>query len=270
MQILLLTKYEHTNEQFEKIQELRELVQTSHDLDIGTDDVLLSKFLNFADWEVERAYDAINRYYDFKYHNPNWVARHPVLYFRDHIYQTLSKFIMPKPDKDGRVIFVSKAVDAFKLFPNYINDIIEMDDLIFESILLLPQAQTYGITVISDLSGTNKNFLRFASPAMARMVNAKNDIMPFISRIVHVIQKGMILNATTNLMMSFASKEFKERIHIHDGKKFDKLRNMVGYDNLPAEYGGPKENELDVNMLYEHLVRHSEYLTKLQSYRRKT
>lgn len=32
-------------------------------------------------------------------------------------------------------------------------DIIEIDDLIFESILLLPQAQKCGITVISDLSG---------------------------------------------------------------------------------------------------------------------
>ncbi|XP_053958361.1 retinaldehyde-binding protein 1 [Anastrepha ludens] len=270
MQILLSTKFEHTAEQLEKIQQLRDLVETSNELEIGTDDVFLSKFLSFGGWEAKRAYDAIIRYYDFKQHNPDWLAHHPVLYFRDHIYQTLSKYIMPKPDKDGRVIFVSKTVDAFKTFPNYIYDIIEMDDLILESILLLPQAQKYGITIISDLSGTNKRFLRFASPAMAKMVNAKNDVMPFVSRIVHVMQRGMILNATTNLMMSFASKEFKERIHIHDGKNFDKLRNMVGYENLPAEYGGPKENELDVNILYEHLSRHSEYLLKLQNYRKKS
>ncbi|XP_018788153.1 PREDICTED: uncharacterized protein LOC108968521 [Bactrocera latifrons] len=269
MQILLSTKFEHTAEQLYKIQELRILVESANELDVSADDILLSKFLTFSGWQVERAYGALNRYYDFKLHNPDWLAHHEVHYFRDHFYQTLSKYIMPKPDKEGRVIFVSKTVDAFKTFPNYMYDIIEMDDLIFESLLLLPQAQKYGITVISDLSGTNKRFLRFASPAMAKMVNAKNDVMPFTSRIVHIIQKGMFLNATTNLMMSFASKEFKDRIHIHDGKNFDKLRNMVGYENLPAEYGGPKENELDVNILYEHLLRHSAYLSKLQNYKRK-
>ncbi|XP_023158796.1 uncharacterized protein LOC101452288, partial [Ceratitis capitata] len=241
----------------------------SSELEVGTDDVYLSKFLSYCGWQVKEAFEAINRYYDFKHHNPTWVAQHPVVYFKDMIYHTLCKYIMPKPDKDGRIIFVSKTVDAFKIFPNYINDIIELDDLIFESILLLPQVQKYGLTVISDLSGANKRFLRFASPAMAKIVNAKNEVLPFTSRIVHVIQKGMFLNATTNLMMSFASKEFKERIHIHDGKNFEKLRNMVGYGNLPAEYGGPKENELDVNILYEHLLRHSSYLSQLQSYRKK-
>lgn len=35
------------------------------------------------------------------------------------------------------------------------------------------------------------------------------------------------------------------------------------------QYGGPKENELDVNILYEHLLRHSAYLSKLQNYKRK-
>ena len=55
---------------------------------------------------------------------------------------------------------------------------------------------------------------------------------------------------------------------IHDGKNFDKLRNAVGYERLPAEYGGPVENHLNVDILLSHLIKHANYLHQLQTYKK--
>ncbi|XP_037960523.1 retinaldehyde-binding protein 1 [Teleopsis dalmanni] len=267
-QSFLDEEFNYTSEQKEKILQLRKLVENNVTLKIGTEDALLSKFLNYATWQVERAYKAIIHYYDFKYKHPDWVAQRSVEYYRDHFYSTLSKFVMPKPDKFGRAVVIFKTVDAFDRYPNYIHDIVQMDDLIFESMMMLPQVQKYGVTVIYDLAGTTKNFLRKVSPTIARLINEKNNILPLTTRVVHLIQKGFIMNATSSLVMPFMSKELKEKIFSHDGKNFDKLRNMVGYDCLPAQYGGNPDNVFDVDFIYNHMLKHSEYLLKIQSYRK--
>lgn len=44
---------------------------------------------------------------------------------------------------------------------------------------------------------------------------------------------------------------------------------MIGYENLPAEYGGPESNVLDVNLLWNHIEKHADYLYKLQEYHKK-
>lgn len=59
------------------------------------------------------------------------------------------------------------------------------------------------------------------------------------------------------------------QIFIHDGKNFNRLQNMIGYEYLPAEYGGPSTNQLNVEILLNHLLKHSNYLLKLQSYKKK-
>lgn len=43
---------------------------------------------------------------------------------------------------------------------------------------------------------------------------------------------------------------------------------MVGYEYLPAEYGGPSTNHLTVDILLNHLLKHSEYLLKIQTYKK--
>lgn len=44
---------------------------------------------------------------------------------------------------------------------------------------------------------------------------------------------------------------------------------MVGFDSLPAEYGGPASNVLDTNLLLNHLSQNAEYLEKLQHYKKR-
>lgn len=59
------------------------------------------------------------------------------------------------------------------------------------------------------------------------------------------------------------------QIFTHDGKHLSKLREMVGFDSLPAEYGGPASNVLDTNLLLNHLTQNAEYLEKLQHYKKR-
>uniref|UniRef100_A0A1A9WEN3 CRAL-TRIO domain-containing protein n=1 Tax=Glossina brevipalpis TaxID=37001 RepID=A0A1A9WEN3_9MUSC len=261
-------RQKYTSDRHRKIKLLNKLIEKSRDLSVGCDDVFLTKFLSFAKWDVNKAYESLRRYYDFKAEHPDWLAHHPVEYFRDHFLETRTRFVMPHPDKDGRPIVIIKSVDAFSKFPNYLQDIIEMDDLVFESLLLLPRVQRFGITLIFDLNGMTHNFLRMLSPTFARLVNEKNTILPFPCRVIHIIHSGFLMNAAISMVMPFLSNEFKETIFSHDGKNFNKLREMVGYESLPAEYGGPETNQLDVNLLYNHIIKHSEYLQNLQNYKK--
>lgn len=56
------------------------------------------------------------------------------------------------------------------------------------------------------------------------------------------------------------------QIFTHDGRHLSKLREMVGYESLPAEYGGPASNVLDTDLIFNHLLQNADYLEKLQKY----
>ncbi|XP_030377729.1 uncharacterized protein LOC115626482 [Scaptodrosophila lebanonensis] len=267
--LFLRSRVEYTKEQLFKIEQLRQLVQKSSELDVGTDDTFLTKFLHYTHWDSVKAYQAIHAYYDFKHKHPTWMAQHPIEYYRKLFYATHCRFVMPRTDKNGRVLVIFKTVDAFQQFPDYLQGLIEMDDLIFESLLMLPRVQQNGITVICDLQGTTRNFLRQFSPQFMKVVNDKNGVLPFTQRIVHIIQRGFLMHVTSSLFLPFMNKEFKERIFTHDGKHLSKLREMVGYESLPAEYGGPADNVLDTNLIFNHLSQSADYLEKLQHYKKR-
>ncbi|XP_005185824.1 alpha-tocopherol transfer protein [Musca domestica] len=258
-----------TPQQLEKINDLRNLVEDSLNLSVGTDDIFLAKFLSFKNWHLERAYVAIHNYYDFKAENPDWMAHHHPAYFREQFLDVAARFVMPQPDKEGRPILIIKLVDVFEKYPNYLLDSAEMEDLIFESLLLLPQTQENGLTVIFDMTGFNLNFLPYVAPRITRMIHQKDKILPFKKRYVHFILGGAFISAITTLLMPLMHKEFKENTFNHDGKNFDKLRNMIGYANLPADYGGPETNKLKVNLLWNHIEKHSTYLYNLQQYHKR-
>ncbi|EDV30675.1 uncharacterized protein Dana_GF14973 [Drosophila ananassae] len=264
--LFLTSRLDHTDEEVFKIKQLRQLVEKCDELCVGTDDTMLTKFLHYTRWDTIKAYQAIHAYYEFKRRHPTWLARHSIEHYRPLFYGTHCRFVMPHVDRDGRVLVIFKTVDGFQRFPDYLQSLVEMDDLIFESLLLLPRVQEKGITVICDLQGTTRNFLRQFSPAFMKVVNEKNGVLPFSQRIVHIIQRGFLMHVTSTLFMPFMNKEFKERIFTHDGRHLSKLREMVGYESLPAEYGGPASNVLDTDLIFNHLLQNADYLEKLQKY----
>lgn len=83
-------------------------IKECENLKIGLEDILLTKYLHFTHWDVAKAYEAVQNYYEFKLAHPECMARHPVDYFRDHFIKSGSRYIMPEPDKEGRVIVIMK------------------------------------------------------------------------------------------------------------------------------------------------------------------
>lgn len=55
---------------------------------------------------------------------------------------------------------------------------------------------------------------------------------------------------------------------MHDDKNFDKLKEMVGYESLPAEYGGPETNVLDDELLYDYLEKNAKLIEQVQAYKK--
>ncbi|ALC38876.1 CG31826, partial [Drosophila busckii] len=266
--LFLRSKQERNAQEQFKIKQLRELVEKSDELQVGTDEIFLTKFLHYTSWDTFKAYRAIHAYYDFKLKHPTWVCQNPIEYYRKIFFATNCRYVMPHTDKNGRVLVILKTVDAFQQYPNYLQYLIEMDDIIFESLLMLPRVQENGITVICDLQGTTRNFLRQFTPTFMKTVNDKNSVLPFSQRIVHIIQRGFLMHVTSSLFLPFMNKDFKERIFTHDGRHLGKLREMIGFDSLPAEYGGPATNVLDTNLIFNHLSQNAHYLEKLQDYKK--
>lgn len=79
------------------------------DLSVGNEDIFMSKFLFYTNWYVEKAFESIRRYYDFKANHPEWLAHHTVEYFREEFLDIKAKFLMPLPDKMGRPLIVFKS-----------------------------------------------------------------------------------------------------------------------------------------------------------------
>lgn len=67
------------------------------------------------------------------------------------------------------------------------------------------------------------------------------------------------------------------QIFIHDGKNNDKLFDMLGYENVPKEYGGHRDYDLltwggevesSTDRLYEFIKSKWDTIKKVQSYRK--
>ncbi|XP_055903779.1 retinaldehyde-binding protein 1 [Eupeodes corollae] len=261
-------EFVYTDDQKKKLSELRILVEDCKELEIGTDDIFLSKFLYSVQWNVPNAYEKIHRYYDFKALYPTWIASHPPEEFKDHFLVHKCRNVMPIPDKDGRAIMIIHAVDLFDKYPNYFYDLVEMDDLIIEALFLLPQVQKCGINMVFDLMDATKNIIKLVSPSNSKMMNKKNDVLPNTNRTCHLLQKGFLMNTATSMIMPFMEKSFRETIFHHDGKNLKKFRAAIGEDNAPAIYGGPVKNTFDENLIWNHIMTNREYLVKLQTYRK--
>ncbi|XP_055849937.1 uncharacterized protein LOC129914626 [Episyrphus balteatus] len=261
-------EFVYTDDQKQKISELRILVEDCCELEIGTEDVFLSKFLYAAQWNVQNAYENIHRYYDFKNLYPNWIASHPIEQYKDQFLVDKCRFVMPKPDKGGRAIMIIKSIDLFDKYPNYFYDLVEIDDLIFESLFLLPQVQKCGINMIFDLLEATKNIIKLVSPSNSKMMNKKNEVLPNTNRACQLLQKGFLMNTATSMIMPFMEKSFRDTISHHDGKNLKKFRAALGEEYVPAIYGGPEKNTLDENLIWNHIMANRDYLMKLQTYKK--
>lgn len=64
---------------------------------------------------------------------------------------------------------------------------------------------------------------------------------------------------------------------MHDGKNFDKLFDMLGYENLPKEYGGQRDYDLmtwggevdsSADNLFEFIKNKWDIIQKVQRYKK--
>lgn len=78
-------------------------------MSVGTEDIFMSKFLFYTNWDVEKAFESIVRYYEFKAGHTDWLAHHTVEYFREEFLNINAKFLMPLPDKMGRPVVIFKS-----------------------------------------------------------------------------------------------------------------------------------------------------------------
>uniref|UniRef100_T1GBZ6 CRAL-TRIO domain-containing protein n=1 Tax=Megaselia scalaris TaxID=36166 RepID=T1GBZ6_MEGSC len=119
--------------------------------------------------------------------------------------------------------------------------------------------------------------MKTLTPSNMSSINDKSEVLPFVSNHMQLIKKGFLVGSTLNIIMKFMSKEVKSRLTIHDGKRFDKLYDVLGYANVPKEYGGPTDYDLltfggevqsSAQQLFEFIKNKWAVILKVQSYRK--
>lgn len=118
--------FEFSSEEILKLQDLRKLVEGSFfflniknlqktilkdcpELEIGTDDNFLSRWLYFNEWNVKGAFESINKYYDFKAQNSQWFAKiDNIEQMKELITKVEPRIVLKRRDVQGRIIIVNK------------------------------------------------------------------------------------------------------------------------------------------------------------------
>ncbi|XP_055384265.1 clavesin-1 [Condylostylus longicornis] len=242
----------------------------SPDLKIGTEIEILGRYLYCNNWNVDDALKNIHDYYDFKNKYPDWITNDQTPDDFEEIYNLNTRILLPHTDKQGKFIVVHKIVDAFNDIENYNIKLVQLDDLIYESVLSSPRGQQYGITTILDTEGINRNYIKYYTPSIATLIGKKCDIMPIRleDKRAHFLIKNALISSLLSLILPFLGC-LKKLAIFHKSSNLEKLKEYIGKENLPYEYGGSQMNSFDSSYLKEFLRARYSYVKQSQKYYKK-
>lgn len=90
------------------------MFSASPELQIGTEDTYLSRWLYYANWNVEGAFIAIDKYFEFKAHNPSWFNNlKNIDELKDLIINVKTRYVLKKRDVHGRIVIVQLLSKCF-------------------------------------------------------------------------------------------------------------------------------------------------------------
>ncbi|XP_055603783.1 alpha-tocopherol transfer protein-like [Uranotaenia lowii] len=196
----------------------------------------LLRFLRFRKISIPQAQEAIEKYLVMRQAFPKWFQK---LDCNDELMRSAiddSVLVPLGQDDEGRKIiwfhlgnFNVEKLDAIAEFRYFI--------LFLELMLEDEEFQIAGIRLWDDYSNsTMKHYGIWGIPDMKLLMDAVNRMIPFRLRAVHAIRLPKYAVAIANLLLSFATPKFKERVNCHNTV----LESKKHFDQTlwPQEYGG--------------------------------
>jgi len=207
-----------------------------------TDQLLLLRFLNCCDFDVEKTHALLKLNLGIRHQWPQVFANRDI---NSSELQNVISFAqicpMPIDTKEKHKVtifrFIDDSPDKYD-FVNYIKMLLITNDV--RNVTLDSFDVSQGEVCVMDCEGFSfKHFLKVATnlSVLKMYLNYVQTAVPFKIVANHFVNCSPILTKMMTLMKPFINRELYEAMHFHtDG--YQSLHKMVSKEFLPTEYGG--------------------------------
>lgn len=245
----------------EAISSLRTLVSGEKNLKVRMDDNFMLRYLRATEYRPKEAFEKMVKVYKFKAKNEEYFSNKSPLEYKEILSQNFFTMLEDR-DKFGRRLFLNKLdkVDVDKITLLHCS---RVNDMWMEPALDEEETQKKGMVLIADMGGLPMRILKFLTPKFTIKCALKEEMRPWVSMDIHVVNTSSLINVVMRIVFPFLSSKFKQHIHFH-GQDWASLHKFIPPEVLPQEYGGHK-SQVDYEKNRQYLYDNEEKILELLS-----
>ncbi|CAB3363256.1 Hypothetical predicted protein [Cloeon dipterum] len=218
---------------------IRSMILERADLDCRMDDDFLIRFLRARRFNLDRAYELLRNYANFKCSRPDihenvWPQRLKFLGDDDVIS------VPPYKDQHGRRMIIYK-IGNWNTSKYKVIEIFKASVVVMELGLLEKATSVLGGVCIFDLGGVGLSHVWNITPAVAEtVVDLLVRCFPMRIHAIHIVFQPMVCQMMFALFKPMLDKRMQDRIFFH-GSDLNSLHEHISPKRLPKKYGGVHE-----------------------------